>query len=194
MYKKPTVVDIPENPTEEEETKLHKRAYNTCLWHLERSDKTSGQLQEKLQRKGFTSTYITPTLKKLEEEGYVDDTKYAEKYIDSKLGQKGMSVIRMELLQKGVDKDIITHTVERYEEELSRNEETVEEIEINAAQNLAKMRAERMNVNLPYSKKLNRIVGVLARRGFSSDIYGIATEAIKQYSTPPETSVEDNSW
>ena len=192
MYKKPRVVEIPEAPTPEDITALTHRAYSTCIWHLERSDKTSGQLAAKLRRKGFTDQFITTVLEQLEEEGYINDRRFAKYYIERKIGDKGLSVLRSELSVKGVPRDLINEVVEEYTEELEENEEqSVSEVEEEGARKLAASKARQLPRDLEYSKKLNRVVGALARRGFSSDIYNIARAAVDEHSPAPEPEDEE---
>ena len=78
------------------------RAWNYVLWLLGRQAYTTGQLKDKLSRKGATEETVTKVLEKLVELKLVDDALYAEAFVRSRSRSKGAIRLRQELFRKGV--------------------------------------------------------------------------------------------
>lgn len=57
-------------------------AYRAAIRLLAASNKTPGQLNMRLSEKGFSDTEIKEAVKRLENEGYLNERAYAEKTVD----------------------------------------------------------------------------------------------------------------
>jgi regulatory protein len=126
---------------------------------------------------------IDATIVRLKENGYLDDTAYAEIYArlrqqNEKLGQRRVS---QNLTQKGVSRQIVTDAVE------ARYADTDEEA-------LARQHLERKRIRKPTNEKETaRVIRRLVGAGFSTSIiYNI----LRQWDVPDESlaaldSVED---
>lgn len=98
-------------------------AYETAVVYLNMKMYSRGDLLERLKKKGFAASDIDTALHRLEQEGLVDDKKYAEIYLQNMIEYKtyGYYGIRIKLLQKKLDKplidqllrDLLTPEVER---------------------------------------------------------------------------------
>jgi regulatory protein len=84
-------------------------AYDAAVGYLARRSHSRRELKNKLFRKGFPAREIYQALDRLEELGYVDDRKFAVEYARYRLRQspRGKRVLIMELLQRGVGREII---------------------------------------------------------------------------------------
>ena len=77
---------------------------NHCLRLLARREHSQKELLTKLMQKGFSSSDIQPVLTELAENDWQSDTRFAENYARVRLRKGyGMTAIRYELNQKGID-------------------------------------------------------------------------------------------
>ncbi len=138
-------------------------AYN-LLRVRSRSEK---ELSQKLKEKGYSKPISEKVISFFKELDLINDLKFARAWVDSrlKLNPKGNIVLRQELFDKGVSKNIV-------DEVLSENENREEEI----AKSLAEQRIKRLT-GLPRLKVKKRLYDYLARRGFK---YDIISEVINQ--------------
>ena len=92
-------------------------------------------------------------VQRLTSKGYVDDRKFAEYYIENRFVKKGISSkrLRMELMKKGVSKDIIEEAMKKSER---NDEEEIRKI-------IAKKRKK-------YDDE--KLINYLARQGFSFEL------------------------
>ncbi len=182
--KKPKIVVIPENMTDEQRKKLLRRAYNYCVWSLSNSQKTSKQLSEKLTRKGYTEDLVEETLNKLVEDSYVNDEDFARRFVEYKLNEKGSRAITYDLMRKGIDRETIEAAFSEVDD--------LEELEEEKAVSFALQKARSYPQNLEEQKKLQRLVGALSRKGYASNVYTIAKEALA--SVAADRAEEEADW
>jgi len=78
------------------------------------------ELSQKLLSREFDPDIIDEVLFKLVELGLINDEKYAISYINHQMvmGKKGPSLIKRELLKKGISQGIINKHISNYEEEV----------------------------------------------------------------------------
>lgn len=172
VYKKPEPRDFDENPVDEEErTRLLKRAEMTAVWHLARRDMTEKQVKEKLVKKGiFPPDVIQEMINKCIENNWLNDERYAENFTRSKQEYQklGKNAIRMELIKKGIDSETASDAVSQIN--------TEEERERAVALVQSKLYSTR---NLDKQKRINRLLGLLARKGYSANIaYDVIREVL----------------
>jgi regulatory protein len=152
-----------------QESKPKNRPLELALYYLSRQAQTIKQIRDKLTRKEFESSEIEAVINRLKELGFLDDAKYAKDFIRiSKLGKpKGKYRIRLELIKKGIDKELIEVALEEGFDE----GEQEELIDAAAKVYLKKIR------NLPREKVYTRLMGYLLRRGFD---YGKVSGKVKE--------------
>ena len=92
----------------EELTKAKKRA----LYILTDSDRTEKQLRDKLEKTGYSEDIIEETLKYVKSFGYIDDLKYAVRYIEYYRERKSAKRLRLDLMKRGVAADLIDSAFE----------------------------------------------------------------------------------
>lgn len=156
--------------TDDQRTTLHERATNLCLWHLGQGPRTRKQLLDAMSRKGIPPEMAEAIVDKLSDYRYVDDAAYAQNYVASRhrSQRKAGSALRYELLRKGVDLDTVEEALEQ----------VTPESESQAARELVdrKLRSTR---GLDRQKRINRLVGMLARKGYSPSVaFQIVREAV----------------
>lgn len=96
---------------------LAKRALLRTLHLLEKKDYTEGQLRKKL-REGFYPQEITDkTMDSLKGYGYLNDEKYALRYIEYKSNSKSERAIRQDLMIKGIKSEVIDMAFDTFREE-----------------------------------------------------------------------------
>lgn len=158
--------------TEAQIEKLKTSAMNSCMWHLGQGNKTRKELHDKLVIKELPEDIIEETLDKLTEMKYLNDEHYAESYVYSKqtFGSKGKGVIRQELRRKGIGPEIIESTLDEVSEDDER-ERAVELVK-------KKLHSTR---NLDWQKRMNRLVGMLSRKGYSGSIvFSVVKECLDE--------------
>lgn len=138
---------------------------NSCkeyaLRLLSFKDRTENEIRKKLSEKGFGEEEVEEVIVFLKEYGYVNDLRYAEKFISDavKIKKWGHNRIVSELLMRGVDKETILLKMEDSEED--EGEIITDEI---------KKRFK--NADFSDRRVKMRVYSYFARRGFSSsDIY-----------------------
>ncbi len=90
-------------------------AFIAGLRLLSYSDHSAKNLISKLVQKGHKREYAENAVLKLEEYGYVNDVRYAERVAESLSERKGMNVraIKTELIRKGISKEIADIVTEK---------------------------------------------------------------------------------
>ena len=86
-----------------------KRAKLRCMHLLEKRDYTEKELRQKLEngKTEYTEEQIDGAIAYVKSFRYVDDGRYACKYIEAMQSRKSRRQIEQELYQKGVDRELI---------------------------------------------------------------------------------------
>lgn len=81
------------------------RAYVEALRYLERKPRTSQEIAQRLQQKGWEQGSIDHTLERLEREKLIDDGLYAKMWAQQRMTthKKGRLWVKQELRQKGIE-------------------------------------------------------------------------------------------
>ncbi|WP_166237824.1 RecX family transcriptional regulator [Paenibacillus turpanensis] len=89
-------------------------AYATALRFLGRKPRSAKEVRDKLASKQFTSEVIDHTMDRLVADKYVNDEQFSELWTENRIyyQKKGRRLIQQELLQKGVAKTLVQHTLE----------------------------------------------------------------------------------
>jgi regulatory protein len=122
------------------------------------------KLREKLLAKKYAPEEIDPALKRLHETHLLDDRRYAEEFVRSRLATRPRAAIALlrELAQKGIARTIAQEVVAR----LAPKEEDLK---------LARELVARKNAQyagLDEQTRRRRLTSLLARRGFSFETIG----------------------
>ena len=132
-----------------------------CLRLLTARARTRAELAGQLTKRGYPDDVTARVLDRLTEVVLLDDIDFAEQWVHSRLANagKGKRALAAELHTKGVDKDVITSVLGGINpaDERGRAEELVRK----------KLRRENLTDESADAKVTRRLVGMLARRGFS---------------------------
>lgn len=169
MARKPILPDEFGVYTEKQITKLKSRAMNSSLYYLQQMPKTEHQLRENLRKKQIPQDIIDETMQKLIDVGWVNDKNYAENFIYSKRKYEklGSSSIKMKLMQKGIDKDIIDELLNEVSQDDLRETAII----------LAEKKMRSLKREPDRNKKIQKIVAHLAYRGYGG---GVAFEVARE--------------
>lgn len=137
------------------------KANNYAIRIIEHHSKTVKQLKDKMKEKGYEEEFINNSIQFLQEYNYINDEKYAKQYINDKVrfGKDGRNKIKMNLMQKGVDKEIIQEQLNDIDSDL----ETDNAFELAER----KMRSYK-SLDLPTQRR--RLYSFLQRKGYKGDI------------------------
>lgn len=135
---------------------LLKRAKLRAMHLLTKMDRTKAQLCRKLQENGYPQSIVDAAVAYVESFGYINDLEYARRYVEFQKKGKGQARLKMELAQKGIDRQIIQQVFE--EDFFENNQEVILEL----------IRKKRKNDGPMDEKEKQRIYAFLLRRGFSS--------------------------
>jgi len=130
---------------------------------------SKSEIAQKLEREGFSTDAIEISIAELIRSGHIRDRKFAENWIirRQKSNPRGKTLLKRELVDKGIDKETAEQVVATVETE----DETKIALEI------AQKRAKQYK-RLPMHVAKRRLHGFLARRGFGSDIVRQVLEQI----------------
>lgn len=144
------------------------------LRRLSASGRSRSELRADLLERGVPEAVADANLDRFMELGFIDDVAFAEGWVRSRHRSRGLSrsVIRRELRTKGVDECIIDEALEAVDDDDERSRAT----------ELARVRVRSMD-RLDDAAKTRRLVGVLARRGYSGAVaLSIAREVVHERS------------
>lgn len=136
---------------------LTKRAKLRAMHLLEKMDRTRAELKKKLEQSGYPTKAVEEALEYVESFHYIDDVRYAARYIEFQKSKKGKARLKMELLQKGISAEIVTRAMEEAEEQMDAKE-TIRRI----------LRSKRKGEGPLEEKEKQRLYGFFMRKGFSS--------------------------
>lgn len=144
---------------------LTKRATLRAMHILERTDKTKAELSRKLAENEYPKEAIEAAIAYVESYGYLDDRGYARHYVEWKKNGKGKARLKLELIQKGVPREIVEEVLE--EIDFGETQETIRQL----------VRKKIKSGTDMDEKEKKRIYGFLMRKGFSSsDILTVLRE------------------
>lgn len=148
--------------------KLEQRAKNILLYHLARQMQTRSQLADRLRKKEIPDDIAQAVLDRFEELHLLDDATYAETFVRSRHSERGLAkrALGYELRKRGVDNDTAEEALATLDEDQ----------EAETARRLVEGRL-RSTRNLDQQVRVRRLVGMLARKGYSS---AVAMRAVKE--------------
>ncbi|WP_078661279.1 regulatory protein RecX [Streptomyces sp. NRRL B-24484] len=150
------------------------RARDICLRLLTGSPRTRKQLADALRKREIPDDVAEEVLSRYEEVGLIDDAAFAAAWVDARHGRRGLArrALAQELRTRGVAGDLV-------EEALAR---VGSDDEAEAARALVdrKLRTTR---SLEPQARTRRLVGMLARRGYSEGLaFRVVREALGEES------------
>ena len=136
-----------------------KRAKLRCMHLLEKRDYTEKELRQKLEngKTEYTEEQIDGAIAYVKSFHYVDDGRYACKYIEAMESRKSRRQIEQELYQKGVDRELI-------QEAFEETGEVPEEEQIARWMEKRNFHPEEADL-----KEKQRMYAFLARKGFRAE-------------------------
>jgi len=147
--------------------RLH-RGLNAAVHYLSYRPRSESEVRERLKRRGFDSDCIETVITRLKEQGLVDDLAFAQFWKDNRdsFNPRSQWLIKLELKQKGIARDIIDQVIDTIDD------------------NDSAYRAARDKVrSLPrsdYQSFRRRLGEYLKRRGFGYGVINNITEQIWQ--------------
>ena len=143
-------------------------ARTIVLTKLTTQARSRHELAEALAAKAVPDEVSTAVLDRFEELGLVDDTAFAQAWVESRQAGRGLSrrMLRQELRRKGVDDEVISESLESLGPEA----------EVAAARRLVerKLTATR---NLDPAVRYRRLTAMLARKGYPA---GVALRVVRE--------------
>ncbi len=97
--------------------------YNQSLYYIDIKMRNEKELTEYLKRKNYNEDIITKVIKRLKEEGLIDNKKYVKAYTNDKINLSlyGPFKIRNELIKLNIEENIINEYLETIEEDVWLN-------------------------------------------------------------------------
>ena len=160
--------------------KRAEQARAVCLRLLTARARTRAELVGQLAKRGYPDDVSTEVIERLSEVGLVDDEDFAEQWVRSRRANAGKSkrALAAELRDKGVDNDVITTALADIDAGAERDR----------AEKLVRDRLRRERLGEPgdrdaQNKATRRLVGMLARRGYSQSLALdlVTTELANEY-------------
>ncbi|WP_369392259.1 recombination regulator RecX [Streptomyces sp. CG1] len=144
------------------------RARAICLRLLTGTPRTRKQLADALRKREIPEDVAEEVLSRFEEVGLIDDSAFADAWVESRHHGRGLArrALVQELRTKGVDSTLIDEAVSQLDSE--QEEATARELVAR------KLRATR---GLDRDKRLRRLAGMLARKGYPE---GMALRVVRQ--------------
>jgi len=154
---------------------LPKRAKLRAMNLLKDRDLTEYSLKQKLKEGYYPEDSVRIAIEYVKNYGYIDDRRYAENYVNFKSSTKSRYQIKNILLQKGLDKDLISEVCDEYYENDDNNENSEKKL---VEKLILKRKIDIMNITREEKSKL---LGYLTRRGFQIDlINGVINEIVNK--------------
>lgn len=132
-----------------------------CLRLLTARARTRAELAGQLAKRGYPGDISNRVLDRLAAVGLVDDTDFAEQWVQSRRARSGKSnrALAAELHSKGVPNDVIATALDGMDDGAERVR----------AEQLVRARLRR-EVLTDEARVSRRLVGMLARRGYSQNL------------------------
>ncbi|QNS03727.1 recombination regulator RecX [Streptomyces xanthii] len=144
------------------------RARNICLRLLTGTPRTRKQLADALRKREIPDEVAEEVLSRFEEVGLINDSAFADAWVESRHHGRGLArrALARELRTKGVDSAVIDEAVGQLDSD--QEEDTARELVAR------KLRSTR---GLDRDKRLRRLAGMLARKGYPE---GMALRVVRQ--------------
>ncbi|MGI5348431.1 recombination regulator RecX [Streptomyces sp. CA-250714] len=158
------------------------RARAICLRLLTGTPRTRRQLADALRKREVPEDAAEEVLARFEDVGLIDDSSFAAAWVESRHHSRGLArrALARELRTKGVDSLVIDEAVGQLDSE--QEEETARALVAR------KLRSTR---GLDRDKRLRRLAGMLARKGYSEGLaLRVVRRALEEEGEDPEVLEE----
>lgn len=137
------------------------KSYAEAISYLGYRMRSEKEMRDYLMKKDVDREQVSEIVQRLLNEGYVDDEEFAEMFVRNRinLSAKGPSLVKQELMQKGVSSEIAERAAGAY----------TYEVQYEKAANVAEKRMRRSS-NHSHQKQLDQLRANLMRNGFTSEI------------------------
>lgn len=134
-------------------------AYRTAIRLLERRPFAKADLGRRLGLKGHSSEAVAAALDRAEQAGYLDDARFAQQYVESRLARgRGPARLKRELAVMGVAKDLVDRAITKETSDPGLGQDRIRQL-------IAKRMPQLKDRPRPESRR--RLLAFLARRGYS---------------------------
>lgn len=144
-----------------------KRAKKRVMYLLKSMDRTEGELRQKLKEGMYPKQACDIAIEYVKGYKYVDDERYADRYIEYKSSSKSIRQMRAELKNKGLSEEIIDRTLEN-----ANTDETSVIIKY--------IRKRHYDINTADPKETAKLYRYLAGKGFGYNKIEEAFSKIRQ--------------
>lgn len=156
-------------------------AREIVLRQLTARARTRSELEQALAKRNVPGDAAAEVLDRFEELGLVNDTDFAEQWVDAgQRRQRGRAALRQELTRKGVERQVISEALDAVDDDQ----------EYAAALSFARKKAAAMG-GLEPAVRYRRLMGALARRGFGSAVAHRAYRATQDDPTEDEVPPDE---
>jgi len=165
-----TITQLPVNEEKNKEIEAADAAKQVLLRRLSHAPRTRKELAKDLKDKDISDEVANVALDRFEEVGLINDQALASNYVSSQHERKGLgkNALRQQLRAKGVSDDVAQEAISQISDDQ----------EFQAAFALACKKIRSLQKD-DAKTQLRKIVGVLARKGYSSNLaFRVAKEVI----------------
>jgi regulatory protein len=161
-------------PLRSSEPSSPERAYLYALRILTARDYTVARLQEKLCGRAFDESDVEAALGRMVSEGWVNDRRFAERFVESALasGRYYGHRLRQEMRRRGLQPELVAEVLGRV---------LVERDEAEEVRAIVERRFSGFSFSTASDREKRRTIGFLQRRGFSFSAIMSALRATEQY-------------
>jgi regulatory protein len=166
-----TITQLPVMEEKNKEIEAAEAAKQVLLRRLSHAPRTRKELAKDLKDKDISDEVANVALNRFEEVGLINDQALASNYVSSQHERKGLgkNALRQQLRAKGVSDDVALEAISQISDDQ----------EFQAAFALACKKIRSLQRD-DAKTQLRKIVGVLARKGYSSNLaFRVAKEVIK---------------
>lgn len=146
----------------------YQKCYNLALYYLAKRQHSVSELSKKLADKEYCAEDIAKVTEKLKSISFLDDKEFAYSRIRYRYetSKWGLTRIKLELNQKGVDREIIDQAIADHYENGCLDDTLIKQQAFDLIYSRYKRKVEIENKRLT-AKSYAKIVGFLTRRGYS---------------------------
>ena len=158
------------------------KAYERALRFLSPRPRSTAEVRWHLQRKKVPSPVIDAVVERLTRAGLLDDTAFARYWVEQRetFRPRGAAALRHELLQKGVERDVIEGVLRDLDE-------------VSSAYRAARRQVSRYH-HLDRATFYRRMAGYLQRRGFRYEVIREVTTRVWRESHAGAEDIQDDPF
>lgn len=142
-----------------------RKAYNLAVNYLARRMRSEKEVREYLEKKDIEEAIINEVVHKLSSQKYINDEEFTSAYVRTQINttDKGPDLIRLELIEKGIRKELIAKALKEY----SISDQIEKAI---------KLSSKLLNKNTKDSQKIvkQKVEQLLLRKGYPYEVIQIA--------------------